>query len=127
MIIRNLQDCLASRKVEDPNGNWNSVRMLLKADGMGFSFHITTIYAKRTMQMHYINHLESVYCIAGSGTIKDSATGDVHAIHPGVIYALDKHDKHILTANHEMTLACVFNPPITGDEVHDEKGAYTLD
>ena len=45
MIIRNLQDCLASRKVEDPNGNWNSVRMLLKADGMGFSFHITTIYA----------------------------------------------------------------------------------
>jgi L-ectoine synthase len=77
--------------------------------------------------MHYINHLESVYCISGSGSIKDLKTEEVHKIQPGVIYALNNHDQHILTADHEMTLACVFNPPITGKEVHNDKGAYELD
>ena len=71
MIVRHLNDCVIDRKIEDPNGNWNSVRMLLKDDGMGFSFHITTIYANSSMKMHYMNHLESVYCISGTGIIKD--------------------------------------------------------
>jgi L-ectoine synthase len=127
MIIRNLDECKKKSKVDDPNGNWNSVRMLLKADKMGFSFHITTIYKDKSMQMHYINHLESVYCIAGKGLIKDLTTGDEHKIYPGMIYALDQHDKHELSASEEMTLACVFNPPISGNEVHNENGAYELD
>jgi len=126
MIVRNLSECEKDRKVNDPNGNWNSVRMLLKNDGMGFSFHITTIYKNKSMQMHYINHLESVYCISGSGNIKDMATNEVHLIKPGVIYALNNHDQHILSADQEMTLACVFNPPIIGTEVHNDKGAYEL-
>ena len=25
-----------------------------------------------------------------------------------------------------MTMACTFNPPVTGQEVHDESGAYPL-
>ena len=126
MIVRNLSECEKDRKVSDPNGNWNSIRMLLKNDGMGFSFHITTIYKNNSMQMHYMNHLESVYCISGSGNIKDLATNEVHLIKPGVIYALNNHDQHILSADQEMTLACVFNPPITGTEVHNDKGAYEL-
>jgi L-ectoine synthase len=127
MIVRHLNDCLVDRKIEDPNGNWNSVRMLLKDDGMGFSFHITTIYANSSMKMHYMNHLESVYCISGTGTIKDMKTNQEHKIEPGVIYALDQHDEHILTSHDEMQLACVFNPPITGTEVHNKLGAYELE
>jgi L-ectoine synthase len=109
----------------DSNG-WSSVRMLLKNDGMGFSFHITTIYSGAELYMHYQNHFESVYCISGKGTVEDLETGAEHEISPGVMYALDKHDRHILRAEAEMVMACVFNPPVTGREVHDENGAYPL-
>ena len=55
------------------------------------------------------------------------ANGKVHAIAPGTIYALDKHDRHILRAKTEMIMACVFNPPLNGREVHDDTGAYPLE
>ena len=94
---------------------------------MGFSFHITTIYEGAELPMHYQNHLESVYCISGEGSIEDRATGKVHEIRPGVMYALDKNDRHILRAKSEMKMACVFNPPLNGLEVHDATGAYPLE
>lgn len=105
---------------------WDSVRLLLKSDGMGFSFHITTIYAGGDLPMHYKNHLESVYCVSGTGSIENCATGERHDIRPGVVYALNDHDKHILRAETEMIMACVFNPPVTGDEVHQADGSYAL-
>ncbi|SIN72098.1 Ectoine synthase [Sulfurivirga caldicuralii] len=37
---------------------------------------------------------------------------------------LDKHDEHVLRALEEMTLYCVFNPALTGKEVHNAQGAY---
>jgi len=43
-----------------------------------------------------------------------------------VIYVLDKHDNHLLRARSELKLACVFNPPLVGDEVHDKNGVYPL-
>ncbi len=123
MIVRTLADCENSeRKVE--SDNWNSVRMLLANDNMGFSFHITTIYADSETHIHYKNHLESVYCMSGRGRIKDLATGEVHDIEPGTLYILDKNDDHILYGIEEMKLACVFNPPVTGREVHREDGSY---
>jgi len=106
---------------------WESVRLLLKGDAMGFSFHITTIYQGAELPMHYKNHLESVYCISGEGSIEDCATGEVHAIRPGVMYALDKHDEHILRGETEMVMACCFNPPVNGKEVHGPDGAYALE
>jgi L-ectoine synthase len=126
MIVRDLKQAeQTDRKVE--SDGWTSVRLLLKDDGMGFSFHITTIHAGAELEMEYKNHLESVYCVAGEGTIEDLATGEVHQIRPGVMYALDKHDRHILRGTSEMTMACVFNPPVTGREVHGPDGAYPLE
>jgi L-ectoine synthase len=40
------------------------------------------------------------------------------------MYALDKHDRHILRGKTEMVMACVFNPPVTGTEVHRADGSY---
>lgn len=126
MIIRTLTDARATerRVVTD---NWESVRMLLKSDRMGFSFHVTTIFAGTRNEMCYKNHLEAVFCLSGRGALEDLETGLKHAIEPGVIYALDKHDRHVLTAVSDLTLACVFNPPLNGKEVHDEDGAYALE
>ena len=126
MIIRTLDAAEASERRVDSDG-WTSVRLLLKDDGMGFSFHITTIHEGAELEMEYKNHLESVYCVAGEGSIEDLATGERHEIRPGVMYALDQHDRHILRARTAMTMACVFNPPVTGREVHGPDGAYPLE
>ena len=126
MIVRELQKANQSER-RVVTENWESTRLLLKGDGMGFSFHITTIYAGTSTKMWYQNHLEAVYCISGNGQIESLEDGAVHPVTPGTLYALDRHDRHILRASSELKLACVFNPPLNGKEVHDESGAYPLD
>ena len=123
MIVRTLSDArqTARRVITE---NWESTRLILKVDGMGYSFHITTMYAGTRTTMCYRNHLETVYCIAGRGELEDREDGKRYLITPGTVYALDKHDPHELIAHTDMLLACVFNPPVTGSEVHDETGAY---
>lgn len=128
MIVRQLQDAQKEgRRIVSPDGNWESTRLLLKDDGMGFSFHITTIYKGADFRMHYQNHLESVYCVSGKGEIENLNDGKVYPISAGTIYLLDQHDPHILRAHEEMTMACVFNPPLNGKEVHNKEGAYELE
>ncbi|MDB9894284.1 ectoine synthase [Reinekea forsetii] len=128
MIVRNMiQAEQQGRKIVSPDGNWDSTRLLLKEDQMGFSFHITTIYKGADFQMHYQNHLESVYCISGEGEVETLADGQKYPIAPGTLYILDKHDKHILRGFSEMKMACVFNPPLNGKEVHNPDGAYELE
>ena len=127
MIVRSLNEAnQTTRKVVSPDGNWESTRLLLKEDQMGFSFHITTIYQGADFSMHYQNHLESVYCISGEGEVETLADGQKYAIKPGTVYILNKNDKHILRAYKEMTMACVFNPPLNGVETHNAEGAYEL-
>ncbi|PRX29389.1 L-ectoine synthase [Meinhardsimonia xiamenensis] len=123
MIVRELGAARNSERHVRGEG-WDSTRLILAGDGMGFSFHITRIHEGTSHLFHYRHHLESVYCIAGEGTIEDLATGQVHEIRPGVLYALDKHDRHRLTARSEMVMACCFNPPVTGSEVHRADGSY---
>jgi len=91
---------------------------------MGFSMHDTILRAGSETPMCYRNHFEAVYCIEGKGTIEDRATDEVHAIRPGPLYALDGHDRHIVRAEEDLRMVCVFNPPVTGQEVHDAEGGY---
>ncbi|MGB1581811.1 MAG: ectoine synthase [Nevskiales bacterium] len=126
MIVRKLQEAEKTDRRIVSEG-WESTRLLLKNDNMGFSFHITTIYEAAELHLHYQNHLESVYCISGEGEVETEADGKVYPISPGSIYILDQHDKHILRARSEMKMACVFNPPLHGKEVHNAEGAYELD
>lgn len=123
MIVRNLKDIRTSDRHVESNG-WHSDRLLLKDDGMGFSFHVTTMFAGEELHMHYQNHLEAVLVMQGEGTIEDLGTGLTHELRPGVMYALNSNDKHIVRPVQDIVCACVFNPPVTGREVHDENGAY---
>jgi L-ectoine synthase len=128
VIVRKLHEAeQTSRRIVSPEGNWESTRLLLKDDGMGFSFHITTIYKGADFKMHYKNHLESVYCISGEGEVETIEDGKKYSITPGTLYNLDQHDQHILRAFTELKLACVFNPPLHGKEVHNAEGAYELE
>lgn len=126
MKIVRIENVIGSeREVEGPG--WTSRRLLLKKDGMGFSFHETIIPAGTELRLWYKNHLEAVYCVGGNGSIEDLGTGEVHEIRDGTLYALDQHDRHILRGGTEaMRMICAFNPPVTGRETHDEDGSYNL-
>ena len=126
MIVRNMEEAQQQGRTISAEG-WASTRLLLKSDGAGFSFHITKILKDAELHLHYQNHIESVYCISGKGEIEDLASGVIHSIAPGTIYILDKNDKHILRGFEEMQMACVFNPPLNGKEVHNAEGAYALE
>ncbi|MEQ3625461.1 MAG: ectoine synthase [Celeribacter sp.] len=123
MIVRDFND-LKNTDATVSDQQWTSVRMLLAGDGMGFSFHITFLDAGSEHTFEYKHHFESVYCMSGKGTITDLATGETHKIKPGVMYALNEHDRHTLRAEEELVMACCFNPPVTGNEVHQEDGSY---
>lgn len=126
MIVRTVDEAIKTGR-QIKSETWNSIRLSLKDDNMGFSFHITTIYAGTETPIHYQNHLETVYCISGKGEVETVADGKVYPIVPGTVYILDKHDKHLLRASEELQLACVFNPPLHGKEIHDENGVYPLE
>lgn len=123
MIVRRLEEIVGSEHDVHSEG-WNSRRLLLAHDGMGFSMHDTLIHAGAELEMWYRYHLEAVYCVEGEGEIESRESGERWPITPGTLYALDQNDKHILRAKTQMRMICTFNPPVTGREVHDEDGAY---
>ena len=123
MIVRNLNE-IRNTDREVVTDGWTSRRLLLAKDGMGFSLHETIIPTGAVLNMHYKHHLEAVLVISGEGTLHDLKTDTKYELAPGTMYALSEHDHHILTATHELRTICVFNPPITGREVHGSDGAY---
>lgn len=125
MIIRTLDE-VEGTDLDVRAETWRSRRLLLAKDDMGFSLHDTVLYAGTVTDMHYQHHLEAVYCIEGHAEIIDAATGVVTELRPGTMYALDQHDRHTLRVIDDFRCVCVFNPPVTGREVHDEHGVYPL-
>ena len=125
MIVRQLQEIESTeRDVRAPT--FASRRFLLKKDGMGFSLHHTVLYAGTETYIWYQNHVEAVYCVGGEGELRVVPEGPTYSIRPGTMYALDGHEKHYLRAETDLHMICVFNPPLTGQEVHDQQGTYPL-
>ena len=127
MIVRTTKEITGTeRDVEAENGNWRSKRIVLGGDKVGFSFHETTIKAGSVNEFHYANHVEAVWLVEGTGTLTDRETGEVYPLGPGTMYLLDGHERHTVTADTELRMLCVFNPPVVGNETHDENGVYPL-
>ena len=125
MIVRQLGDLAGTdREVRAPT--WTSRRLLLARDGCRFSLHDTVIHAGTTTELCYRNHVEAVYCAEGSGRLVDPESSTVHELGPGVLYVLDGHERHRVEAETDLRMVCVFDPPVTGTEVHDADGAYPL-
>lgn len=125
MIVRSLQDIQGTDKdVRASNGNWESRRLILNDDAVGFSLHDTIIHAGTETLLWYKHHLEAVYCIEGEGEVETTENDKVYSIKPGTVYLLNGNERHWLRARTTMRMVCVFNPPVTGSEVHDSDGAY---
>ena len=112
------------RKVTFHSGVSN--RILLKKDGMGFGMTKTVIEPGKKVFQHYKNHLESCYCVSGRATLTNAITGEEFEITPDVTYVLDKNDPHWFEAHQQTVLICVFNPPLSWQEVHQADGSYAL-
>ncbi|MUM17571.1 ectoine synthase [Mycobacterium sp. CBMA271] len=123
MIVRTTQQITGTERDVSGEG-WHSKRIVLADDGVGFSFHETTIDAGTVHVFHYQHHIEAVWLTAGTGTLTNLENGDVFTLGPGSMYLLNGNERHQLSAETEMRMMCVFNPPVTGREVHDESGAY---
>ncbi|OBG84644.1 L-ectoine synthase [Mycobacterium sp. NS-7484] len=123
MIVRTTAEITGTdRDVAD--GTWRSKRIILAGDGVGFSFHETTIEAGSVNEFHYQHHVEAVWVIEGTGTLTDLKTGQEYPLADGTMYLLNDHDHHRVTCDQQLRMLCVFNPPVTGREVHDENGVY---
>lgn len=124
MIVRTLEEILAGPRSVGGEG-WQSRRLLLRSDAMGFSLHDTVLLEGTEQELEYKHHLEANYCIAGEGEVVDIAAGTTYPIRPGTLYALNKNDRHILRATRgDLRLVCVFNPALAGNETHLPDGSY---
>ena len=126
MIVRTVEDLKTHGSHREKPGVWSSARYLLRRDGMGFTLTETTVAAGSSQTMQYKNHVEANLIIEGEGDVTDLATGRVHRLKPGTMYALDRHDRHRIDAITDMRLVCVFSPALAGPETHDEDGSYPM-
>ncbi|MBO8195617.1 ectoine synthase [Streptomyces oryzae] len=125
MIVRSLEEITGTeREVRGPT--WISRRLLLAKDKIGFSLNDTVVHAGTEIKMWYANHVEAVYVLEGQGELVDDETGEKYRLEPGVMYLVDAHQRHTLRAHTRFRAVCVFDPPLTGREVHDENGAFPL-
>ena len=124
MIVRNLSEILGTWRHASGEG-WESRRIVLADDGMGYSMHDTLVKEGAELELEYKNHLEANYCIEGIGEVENVATGERHPIQPGTMYALNNNDRHILRAiKGDLRLICAFTPALSGHETHDSEGSY---
>ena len=126
MIVRTIEDLKAAGSYRENPGLWSSARYLLRRDGMGFTVTETTVAAGTSQTLEYRNHVEANLIIDGEGDLTDIATGTVHPLRPGTMYAVDRHDRHRIDARTGLRIVCVFSPALVGPETHDENGSYPL-
>jgi L-ectoine synthase len=125
MFVRSVAE-VADTDDDIKTPNWRSKRVVLARNRVGFSVHETTLYAGTVNDFWYANHVEAVFVTEGEGELLDKETGITYQLGPGSLYLLDGHERHQLRPRTEMKTVCVFNPPVTGREVHDENGVYPL-
>jgi L-ectoine synthase len=123
VIIRSIDEIAGTERDVKGEG-WRSRRLLRRDDAMNVSLHWTEVEAGTELDLEYANHFEGNLCVEGEGEVVDLATNETHPIRPGVMYALDKHDHHILRAATTLKLACVFWPALSGSEKHNDSGGY---
>ena len=126
MLVRSTKS-LKGTDDEVKDGGFTSRRLILAADGMEYSVHDTEIAPEQALHMWYKHHLETVLITEGSGEIEDLGTGKTHELKPGVMYALNEHDKHILRSGKDgLRMTCVFHPALVAPDTHQEAGSYPL-
>ena len=104
MIVRTLASIL-NTAAHVKGASFESRRILLAADGLGYSLHDTLCKAGSEQRLEYKNHVETNYVIEGEGEVVNVASGQTWPLGPGTVYVLDPARKVRLTLTY---------PPSTG-------------
>ncbi len=123
MIYHTVESLKGTDRDVQANG-YTSMRFLLKEDNMGFTVTEAFGEAGFSEEVEYVDNLEAVYVIEGTGTIELLDTGEIFKIAPGVFYAFDKHERHRYHLETEVRAIAIMNPPLVGGEILDETGKY---
>jgi L-ectoine synthase len=127
MFVRSIDDVRSSgqeKKVLD--GKVTALRMLTASDEMGFSLSDVRFKAGIEQDLWYKNHWEANLVLAGTLELSDKTSGETHVLEAGDVYCVGPNDPHHLTAKTDIQVIAIFNPPLSGDETHDEDGAYPV-
>lgn len=101
-----------------------TARYVTAADQLGFSFSVVRLQAGGEADLWYKHHWEANVVLDGRLEVTDSATGAVQSIGPGGLYVVGPKDRHHVKALSDFHGISVFDPPLTGKEVHDADGSY---
>jgi L-ectoine synthase len=83
VIIRSVEEILGTARDVSGQG-WRSRRLILAEDGIDYSVHETTLEAGQGCNSGTAATGRR-YCVSGSGTIEDVASGRVVTLEPGVL------------------------------------------
>ncbi len=101
-----------------------TARYVTAVDQLGFSFSVVRLQAGGEADLWYKHHWEANVVLDGRLEVTDSATGAVQSIGPGGLYVVGPKDRHHVKALSDFYGISVFDPPLTGKEVHDADGSY---
>lgn len=123
MIVHRKQELQGSSRAVTTSA-WSTVRLLLAEDGAGFTLTDVVIHAGSSAVYGYRHHIEACYCLEGRATLEELATGRVHEVTPGLLWAATRHERFRFTAHEPTRLISVFTPALTGHEVNDPDGSF---
>src|SRR5260370_17309161 len=95
MIVRDVESTTGTARHVTGDG-WDSKRLIVASDMVGFSVHDTTVAEGSELELQYRHHVEANYCFGGEGAVFDLTSGHIYRLYPGAIYVLDQHYHHTL-------------------------------
>lgn len=113
----------AGKEMIIANGQARTLRMLTKADGLGFGFSDVHLAAGAEAILWYKHHWEANHIISGTGEVTGLTTGQTWKLEPSMAYNVGPKDRHRVRAQTDIHLVSVFCPPLAGNEQHDKDGA----
>ena len=125
MLVRTLEEMESGdRLIAINQGRSSALRMINRSDGIGFSLSEARGAPGGNATLWYKNHWEANYVRQGTGTLENLTTGDVWNLEPGMLYCVGPTDRHHVRIAEDSHVLSIFNPPLHGDELHDEDGSY---
>ena len=112
----------AGEEMITANGQARTIRMLTKADAVGFGLSDVRLAAGAETTLWNKHHWQANHIISGLGEVTDIATGETWELGPGTAYNAGPKDRHRLCARTDIHLVSVLSPPLLGDEQRDEDG-----
>lgn len=112
----------AGNEMTVAHGQARTLRMLTRADDLGFGFSDVHFAAGAEATLWYKHHWEANHIISGMGVVTDLTTGQSWKLESGVGYNVGPKDRHRLRADTDIHFISVFCPPLEGHERHDPDG-----